>query len=92
MAQREDSIGASLGSEPYPIHYSRAPVDQKFTKYAVYFGTDRLLESPRSVRFGGFRSDDVVSYGIAEVSIPHIHKEGKLERPVLWPSTSKGNP
>jgi esterase/lipase superfamily enzyme len=76
----------------YPIHYSCAPVDQKYTKYAIYFGTDRLLESPRGVKFGGFRSDDVVSYGIAEVSIPHIHREGKLERPVLWPSASKGNP
>ena len=74
------------------IHYSRAPVDQKYTKYAIYFGTDRLLESPKSVKFGGFRSDDVVSYGIAEVSIPHIHREGKLERPVLWPSAAKGNP
>ncbi|HCR1236393.1 TPA: alpha/beta hydrolase [Pseudomonas aeruginosa] len=92
IAQDDYSIGASLSSERLPTHYSRAPVDQKFTKYAVYFGTDRLLESPRTVRFGGFRSDDVVSYGIAEVSIPHIHKEGKLEQPVLWPSTSKGNP
>lgn len=92
MTGEEYSIGASLISERCTIHYSRAPVDQKFTKYAVYFGTDRLLEPSRTIKFGGFRSDDVVSYGIAEVSIPDIHKEGKLERPVLWPSASKGNP
>lgn len=74
------------------IHYSREPVQQIYTTYPIFYGTDRLLEPGRTLKFGGFRSDDTISFGIAKVSIPHIHIEGNLERPWLWPTQSKGNP
>lgn len=73
-------------------YYSREPVPQNYTTYPIFYGTDRLLEPGRTVRFGGFRSDDTISVGIANVSIPHIHREGNLERPWLWPTQSKGSP
>ncbi|WP_339443041.1 alpha/beta hydrolase [Pseudomonas hunanensis] len=74
------------------ISYSRLPAQQIYTTYPIYYGTDRLLEPGRTVKFGGFRSNDTIAYGVAEVSIPHIHREGKLERPWLWPTRTKGNP
>ncbi|AZD73467.1 alpha/beta hydrolase [Pseudomonas chlororaphis] len=74
------------------VSYSSVPTPQKYTLYPIFFGTDRLLESQRSVKFGGFRSNDKVSYGVAQVSIPHIHKEGKLERPIFLSRILKDNP
>jgi esterase/lipase superfamily enzyme len=74
------------------ISYSRTSVEQIYTTYPIFYGTDRLLEPGRAVKFGGFRSDGTIAYGVAEVSIPHIHREGKLERPWLWPTQTKGNP
>ncbi|PWE38067.1 hypothetical protein C9I50_23820 [Pseudomonas prosekii] len=74
------------------ISYSRAPVQQIYTTYPIFYGTDRLQEPGRTVKFGGFRTEDTIAYGVAEVSIPHIHREGKLERPWLWPTQTKGNP
>lgn len=71
------------------MHNREMPTD--YTNYAIYFGTDRMLESQRSVKFGGFRTADKISYGVAQVSVPHSHKEGKLERPFLS-DTLKGNP
>lgn len=76
----------------HTIQYNRLPVRRIYTSYPIFYGTDRLLESGRNVRFGGFRSNDTISLGIATVSIPHIHKEGNLERPWFWPIQSKGNP
>jgi len=76
----------------HEISYNRAPVQQIYTTYPIFYGTDRLREPGRAVRFGGFRSEDTIAYGVAEVSIPHIHREGKLERPWLWPTRTKGNP
>ncbi|WP_347930001.1 alpha/beta hydrolase [Pseudomonas helvetica] len=72
--------------------YNRAPVQQIYTTYPIFYGTDRMREPGRAVRFGGFRSEDSIAYGVAEVSIPHIHREGKLERPWLWPTRTKGSP
>lgn len=74
------------------ISYCRTPVQQNYTTYPIFYGTDRLQEPGRTVKFGGFRSEDTIAYGVAEVSIPDIHHEGKLERPWLWPAQTKGNP
>lgn len=74
------------------VCYSRKPVEQIYTTYPIFYGTDRLQEPSRTVKFGGFRSGGTIAYGVAEVSIPHIHREGKLERPWLWPTQTKGNP
>ncbi|MCK0545923.1 alpha/beta hydrolase [Pseudomonas syringae pv. aptata] len=74
------------------ISYNRAPVEQIYTTYPIFYGTDRLQEPGRTLKFGGFRSEDTIAYGVAEVSIPHIHREGKLERPWLRPTQKKGNP
>ncbi len=75
-----------------PVYYNRVPREDFFSIYSIYFGTDRLLESESPIRFGGFRSNEEVSYGVAEVSIPHVHKEGRVERPWLCSSRRKGNP
>lgn len=74
------------------VIYSRAPAKQVYTTYPIFYGTDRLRENSRTVKFCGFRSDDTIAYGRAEVSVPHIHREGKLERPWWRPSRVKGNP
>jgi esterase/lipase superfamily enzyme len=74
------------------VCYSRNPVQQIYTTYPIFYGTDRLQEPGRTVKFGGFRSEGTIAYGVAEVSVPHIHREGKLERPWLWPTQTKGNP
>ncbi|QXI35288.1 alpha/beta hydrolase [Pseudomonas promysalinigenes] len=74
------------------ISYRREPAQQIYTTYPIYYGTDRLQEPGRTVKFGGFRGDGTIAYGVAEVSVPHIHREGKLERPWLWPTQTKGNP
>lgn len=64
-----------------------------YTRYPIFFGTDRLLESSRTVRFGGLRCDNQnISYGIADVSVPEVHTEGRLERPLFGRHTRKGNP
>lgn len=73
------------------VIYSRESA-QIYTTYPIFYGTDRLQETGRTVKFSGFRSNDTIAFGKAEVSIPHIHREGKLERPWLWPTRVKGNP
>ncbi|MFC5694511.1 alpha/beta hydrolase [Pseudomonas sp. GCM10022186] len=92
-APKDTDSHARLGDTPREVvHYSGVPAQNNYTTYTIFFGTDRLLESQRSVKFGGFRSDDKVSYGVAKVSIPHIHKEGKLERPTFLFRILKDNP
>lgn len=64
---------------------------EQFTRHMLHFGTDRLLnvDDEGNATFGDVRGEDKVTYGIASVSIPHIHKEGGLERPkrrmMIWP-------
>ncbi|WLG92517.1 alpha/beta hydrolase [Pseudomonas cucumis] len=87
---RSCRIGDSLSS------YSPAIELENFTRHVIHFGTDRLIEPRRgSLRFTDFRGDDKVTYGLAHVSVPHIHKEGYLERPTstwkIW-RTRKQNP
>ncbi|WP_265535437.1 alpha/beta hydrolase [Pseudomonas saponiphila] len=91
MSSKTSAVGESFDYSS-PNSYSRAPVQQIYTTYSIFYGTDRLQEPGRTVKFGGFRSDDTITYGVAAVSIPHIHREGKLERPWLWPAQTKGNP
>ena len=55
---------------------------QAFTTHRVFFGTDRrAASSSPGVHFGDERNDGGITYGIAEITIPHSHKEGNLERP-----------
>lgn len=74
------------------ISYSSLPAEPRYTTYPIYYGTDRSPEPGHAVKFSGFRSDGTVFYGMAEVSVPHIHKEGNLERPWSWPIRVKGDP
>ena len=64
-----------------------APVDKSttYTKVQVYFATDRRSGKPVGLvnDFGNTRGK-VVNYGMAEVSIPGIHKTGAMERPGLF--------
>lgn len=58
-------------------------VNEHFTTHMLHFGTDRLLtvNDEGDATFGDVRGEDKVTYGVANVSIPHVHKEGALERP-----------
>lgn len=60
-----------------------APPEKKYTEYNVFFGTDRYLKSRKPVKFTGKRSEDGIHYGVATVSVPAVHREGKIERPSL---------
>jgi esterase/lipase superfamily enzyme len=91
-----------LGQPDYLMGWSREPISadrmasrvpehviENFTRHVIHFGTDRLSEPGRgSTRFTDFRGDDKVTYGHAQVSVPHIHKEGYIERPpaawMIW--------
>lgn len=55
----------------------------KATTYSIFFGTDRNHITTQSrAHFGDERNEAGITYGVAEVSIPHVHKEGNIERPV----------
>ncbi|WP_160328481.1 alpha/beta hydrolase [Pseudomonas syringae] len=74
---------------PDTLQVGRSPAklaleaDQQFTTHMLHFGTDRLLtiNNNGDATFGDVRGEDKVTYGVANVSIPHVHKEGALERP-----------
>lgn len=52
------------------------------TTHSIFFGTDRNhLSNHLRAHFGDERNDEGITYGVAEVSIPHVHKEGSIERP-----------
>ena len=54
----------------------------KATTYSIFFGTDRNHTSSQlRTQFGDERNEAGITYGVAEVSIPHVHKEGSIERP-----------
>jgi esterase/lipase superfamily enzyme len=57
-------------------------IDQQFTRIQVFYATDRELGSTSS---SGFGSRNVkaqgLQYGACEISIPKLHKTGKLESP-----------
>jgi esterase/lipase superfamily enzyme len=71
-----ETSGATPVALPEPTH----------AVVTVYFATDRNLVSKDTTHadFGGQRSE--VSYGTIEVSIPHDHRMGELERPweMVW--------
>ena len=74
--------GLELGSANTIASRALEPVIENFTRHIIHFGTDRLSAPGRGpTRFTDFRGDDKVTYGHAQVSVPHIHKEGYLERP-----------
>lgn len=53
----------------------------------IFFATDRDLEQgamPPLVSFKNGRGSGVLTYGVAEVSIPPGHKIGRMERPAIW--------
>lgn len=52
------------------------------TTHSVFFGTDRNhISSHLKSEFGDARNEAGITYGVAEVSIPHVHSEGRIERP-----------
>lgn len=52
------------------------------TAHNIFFGTDRNHTSSHlKAQFGDERNEAGITYGVAEVSIPHVHKEGSIERP-----------
>lgn len=77
--------GASHTRKHVVIHGAKnpAPPERKYSEYKVFFGTDRYLQSKQPVKFIGKRSEDGIHYGVARVSVPAVHKEGKIERPRL---------
>lgn len=66
------------------------------TTHSVFFGTDRNhISSNLKAQFGDERNQEGITYGVAEVSIPHVHKEGSIERPIkrfrLFPTAENPN-
>ena len=57
---------------------------ESYAMVDVFFATDRAIDNEQNVYeyYGSERAD--VTYGIAEVSIPHDHKIGALESPKWW--------
>ncbi|MBA1190844.1 alpha/beta fold hydrolase [Pseudomonas entomophila] len=54
----------------------------KATTYSIFFGTDRNHTNIQSkTLFGDERNEAGITYGVSEVSIPDVHKEGNIERP-----------
>ena len=52
------------------------------TTHSIFFGTDRnRLSNHVKAQFGDERNEVGITYGVAEVSVPHVHKEGSIERP-----------
>lgn len=66
-----------------PANIAPTPEVEKFKKHVLHFGTDRLIEidNEGDVAFGDLRGEDKVTYGMASVSVPDVHAEGKIERP-----------
>ncbi|MEE4075169.1 alpha/beta hydrolase [Pseudomonas viridiflava] len=91
---RDDSASSSLGHKSRvkpseriaykPIAKRPLQIKQSFITHRLHFGTDRLLnlDGNGAPTFGDVRGDDKVTYGVANVSIPVVHKEGALERPL----------
>jgi esterase/lipase superfamily enzyme len=53
----------------------------------VMFATDRAMvveEGSARPAFLDGRGRELITYGVAEVSIPESHKRGKIERPSFW--------
>jgi esterase/lipase superfamily enzyme len=78
-AELETSGGRAVLPQP-PTSYRLVP---------VLFATDREKvpdSSPLHVSFRNGRAKGLMTYGLAEVSIPRgkRHRRGKLERPSLW--------
>lgn len=72
------NLGASRDEEVQP--------EPSLTRVTVYFGTNRerlLKDAMYGASFSGNRSAavDPLSLGFADVTIPHCHKEGRIERP-----------
>ena len=91
---RDDSASSSIGHKAkvrspersaykQPSAKRSVEVNQRFTTHKLHFGTDRLLNlgPAGAATFGDARGDGKVTYGVANVSIPGVHKEGALERP-----------
>jgi esterase/lipase superfamily enzyme len=88
----EDTLGADVPPASLVLE-----TDERFTTHMLHFGTDRLskVDARGEVKFGDARGADQVTYGVAKVSIPYIHKEGALERPwrsVKFWATPEENP
>ncbi|WP_437882184.1 alpha/beta hydrolase [Pseudomonas sp. LRF_L74] len=61
---------------------SESEATERFTRHLLHFGTDRRLTLEHgAIEFGDERGHDRVTYGVAHVSVPHVHAEGKIERP-----------
>jgi esterase/lipase superfamily enzyme len=50
----------------------------------VFFGTDRVVEKRDGVSELTAESSRVLTYGVAEVSIPPKHEVGRVEAPAWW--------
>lgn len=54
---------------------------------SVFYATDRRIKNGTTgahLQFEDGRGGDLLSYGVADVTIPAAHKIGKLERPSIW--------
>jgi len=97
--ERRDRAPAPWGSAPQPDKRAGAPATGESrpdaTLVEVFFATDRMRmpSLPGGVRFSGLRSiNGTIHYGTCEISIPKVHKLGKLESPSILRLEFRPNP
>ena len=81
------SCGGEIPVEKAPPDFGDGSFGSgKKSNYAIvetYFGTDRnALNASSDLEFGIDRAE--LKYGKCEVSIPHKHEVGNIERPSIW--------
>jgi esterase/lipase superfamily enzyme len=64
-----------------------AGLEKHFTLVKVFYATDRRptgLSEPARFYSGERGADESLSLGVCEVSVPHDHRMGHLEKPSIW--------
>ena len=83
----EAPVAAAPAPLPPPAKADGAGSEKHFTLVKVFYATDRLRtgRSEPGRFYGGERgADDPLSLGVCEVSVPHDHRMGHLEKPSIW--------
>lgn len=72
---------------PAPVAADGGSPEKHFTVVKVFYATDRRPTGRLAAArfYGGDRGDDEnLALGVCEVSVPHDHRMGHLERPSIW--------
>ena len=78
---------ASAPPPPPPAQADGAGSEKHFTPVKVFYATDRRptgRSEPARFYSGERGADEPLSLGVCEVSVPHDHRMGYLEKPSIW--------